>query len=182
MVLVPPLGNGDPATGVRLPSAAISNASIRFDPALETYARLLAHVVSTASAGPLVINGEPKTAVREPPASMLYTPTASIDFRPTRRNFPLAVTFTPSGNAPLSSGEPAASVSAPLAPMLKVWMKVELSSTSNRKWPSGLAPRESVLPELAAATVKGEPGTAVRFPVLGSITKALTVPLPALAA
>ena len=27
MVLLPPLGNGDPGTGVRLPSAAISKAS-----------------------------------------------------------------------------------------------------------------------------------------------------------
>ena len=174
MVLVPPLGNGEPATGVKLPSAAISKASIRSDPALATNARLLAQVASTAAAAPLVRNGDPKTGVRPPLAAIVYTPTASIDLRPTRRNFPLAVTFTPSGNAPLSSGEPAASVSAPAGEMLNVWINVELSSNSNRKWPSGLAPKESVLPEFAAATVKGEPGTAVRFPVLGSIAKALS--------
>src|SRR2546423_8505663 len=92
MVLVPPLGNGDPGTGVRLPSAAITNASMRSDPALETNTRLLAQVASTPSAGPLVINGEPKTGVRDPLASIAYTPTASIDLRPTARNFPLAVT------------------------------------------------------------------------------------------
>src|SRR5882724_1234 len=70
MVLVPPLGKGEPATGVRLPSAAITKASIRSDPALETNARLLAQVASTASAGPLVRNGEPKTGVRAPLASI----------------------------------------------------------------------------------------------------------------
>src|SRR5712672_1854116 len=69
MVLVPPLGNGDPATGVRLPSAAIMKASTRSEPALATKTRLLAQLLSTAAAAPLVRNGEPKTGVRDPLAS-----------------------------------------------------------------------------------------------------------------
>src|SRR5512144_1812245 len=96
IVLLPPLGKGDPATGVRVPSAAMSKASIRFDPALETNTRLLAHVLSIATAGPLVRNGEPKTGVKVPLLSNAYTPRASSDRRPTRRKFPLAVTFSPS--------------------------------------------------------------------------------------
>src|SRR5579864_649572 len=129
MVLVPPLGNGEPATGVRLPSDAMSKASIRFDPALETNTRLLAQVLSMATAGPLVRNGEPNTGVSEPLPPIEYTPTASNDRNPTRRKFPLAVTFRPSGSAPVSNGEPAASAITPFAAMLKVRISVELSST-----------------------------------------------------
>src|ERR1051326_1935250 len=129
MVLVPPLGNGEPGTGVKLPSAAMSKASMRFDPALETNTRLLAQVLSIATAGPLVRNGEPETGVSAPLASIEYTPRASNDRRPTRRKLPLAVTFRPSGSAPVSKGEPAASVITPFAAMLKVRINVELSST-----------------------------------------------------
>src|SRR5579859_7747036 len=92
MVLVPPLGNGEPATGVRVPSVAMSKASIRFEPALETNTRLLAQVLSIATAGPLVRNGEPKTGVSAPLPSIEYTPSASNERRPTRRKLPLAVT------------------------------------------------------------------------------------------
>src|SRR5438445_10571079 len=70
MVLVPPLGNGDPATGVRLPSAAITKASTRSAPALATNTRLLAQLLSTAAAAPLVRKGDPKTGVRPPLASI----------------------------------------------------------------------------------------------------------------
>ena len=66
---------------LELPSDAMLKASIRFDPALETNTRLLAQVLSIATAGPLVRNGEPKTGVSDPLASIEYTPTASNDLQ-----------------------------------------------------------------------------------------------------
>src|ERR1041385_7341749 len=101
MVLLPPLGNGDPGTGVRLPSEAITNASTRLEPALETNTRLLAQVLSIATAGPFVRNGEPKTGLSAP-TLIEYTPRAFNERRPTSRKFPLAVTFRPSGSPPVS--------------------------------------------------------------------------------
>src|SRR5258708_11844282 len=54
MVLVPPLGNGEPATGVKLPSAAITKASTRSEPALATKTRLRAQVLYTGANAPFV--------------------------------------------------------------------------------------------------------------------------------
>ena len=96
-------------------------------------------------------------------------------------------TFIPIGGPPAKKGEPGTGVSEPSAPMLKDVMVSDHGLPAIKNRPSGVAamaiPITNVkalqrLPELASG--KGEPGTGVRVPLLGSMEKALTSLLPVL--
>ena len=89
----------------------------------------------------------------------------------------------PAGCPPAKKGEPRMAVSAPSAPMLKEVILSANGFPAIKNRPSGVTAKE-IPPEEGPELSKGngEPGTGVRFPLLGSMEKALTSLLPLLEA
>jgi hypothetical protein len=175
--------NGEPDTGVRTPSAAIVNASTEVPSifASPTKRKLLVQSMSTPAAKPVPMagNGDPGTGESVPSVAMLNIPTASFEIRATARNLPSGETLMPSGVPPAGKGEPGTGLSEPLAAMLNIVIVAALVLAATRNRPSGVEDNEM---SLTTPVAKGDPGTDVRVPAIGSIEKALMLDVEALVA
>ncbi len=101
----------------------------------------------------------------------------------TARNFPSEVTLALANPplAPLANGDPATWLSAPFAATLNTVIVIDAPFAAIRNLLSGVAVSDVPIPSATPPVANGDPGTGVRTPVTGSIEKALTLLLPALA-
>ena len=172
---------GEPIVGVKAPSDAILKTPTmvrRFAFASPAKRRLLLQFMSTPAAAPKPPspNGEPWTRVSDPSGAMPNI--ATLPNRPAARNLPFGDTFIPMGLPPAKKGEPGTAVSEPSAPMLKDVILPDGALPAIKNCPSGVTakeiPKSKPLLGLELSNGNGDPGTGVRFPLLGSMEKALT--------
>src|SRR5262245_11811291 len=152
--------------------------------AFEAKSRLPAQLMSipVMKPGPAPGNGDPRTAARAPLLEMLNMatlPNGPLNGSATERNLPFGDILTPSSVAPAAKGEPGIGDSDPSAAIAKAEIVPEPAFPQNRNLKSGVTANEYSPPPPAG---KGDPGTAVSNPVVGSMEKPLRFPLPVLPA
>jgi len=97
--------------------------------------------------------------------------------RPAARNLPFGDTFIPIGFPPAKKGEPGTVAREPSASILKAVILSDAGLPAIKNCPFGVTaneiPKSNLLLGLELSKENGEPGTGARFPLLGSMEKAL---------
>jgi len=111
LLLLEPLGNGDPGTGVRLPLALREYTST---PPVAANTKLPAQFVVRAETIPLAAKGDPGTAERDPLCEIWNAATSCWLSTPANRNWPFALTFNPAKELFKLNGPPGTSRRLPV--------------------------------------------------------------------